>query len=49
MPTWLPTGRTRLYGALQRWLDPEVVAWVEATSARIGFQPYDWSLACVVR
>jgi hypothetical protein len=49
MPTWLPVSRRRLFDSLRRWLDPEVVAWVEATHARIAFQAYDWSLACAVR
>ncbi len=49
MPTWFPASRRRVYRALQRWLDPDLVTWVESTGAGIGFQPYDWSLACAVR
>ena len=49
MPTWVPASRRRIHRALQPWLDPELVAWVAASGAKIEFRPYDWSLACTVR
>lgn len=49
MPTWLPSSKRTTYGAVSRWLDPEVRAWVLEEGAAIAFQPYDWSLACAIR
>jgi hypothetical protein len=48
MPTWLPTRRSSLVAALRPWLDPELVAWITATTPQVEFQPYDWSLACSI-
>ena len=49
MPAWLPATHGRLYRGRVRWLDPGVREWVEETSPKITFQPYDWSLGCGVR
>lgn len=49
MPTWLPPGKRRIVAALAPWLEPETARWVNRQSPEVVFQPYDWSLACVVR
>ena len=46
MPTWLPAPKRRLVRSLRQWLEPDVVAWMDASDPTIVFQPYDWSLAC---
>lgn len=48
MPTWLPPSKRGLAGALIRWLEPDVAAWVLERKPSIGFQAYDWELACSV-
>lgn len=46
MPTWLPAPKRRLVRSLRRWLDGDLLRWVDATRPKVAFQPYDWSLAC---
>lgn len=43
MPTFIPTSRTKTIQALRPWLPPGIDG-----SARVEFQPYDWSLSCAV-
>lgn len=48
MPTFVPVTRRRVAVALARWLPDEQQRWLQS-ARRVGFQPYDWSLACSVR
>lgn len=43
MPTFVPTSRTKTIQALRPWLPFDT-----DRSARVEFQPYDWSLSCAV-
>lgn len=43
MPTFIPTSRTKILHALVPWLPSGI-----DRSARVEFQPYDWSLSCSV-
>ena len=43
MPTLLPASRRRIAKALQPWLPKEA-----ASAETVGFQDYDWGLACSV-
>lgn len=42
MPSWLPVSKKALQHALAPWLDGEV------TNLSVGFQSYDWGLACTI-
>jgi len=48
MPTFLPVTRRRVAAALVPWLPDEQRRWLQS-SRPVGFQSYDWSLACSVR
>lgn len=48
MPTLLPARKSRIVDALSPWLGHDTRAWIADASPSIGFQPYDWSLACSV-
>ena len=43
MPTLIPASGSKTLQALSPWLPEEI-----DRSARVGFQPYDWSLACFI-
>lgn len=43
MPTFIPASRSKTLRALSRWLPPGI-----DPSAQVGFQSYDWSLACSI-
>jgi hypothetical protein len=49
MPTFLPAGRSRVLDALRQWMPPELAEWVTTARPAVGFQDYDWGLACAVR
>ena len=42
MPSWLPVSKSSLRRALVAWLDPEMI------DLPVGFQSYDWGLACSI-
>ncbi len=46
MPAWLPATKRAIARALSGWLSPELREVAE--TADIGFQSYDWSLACTI-
>jgi hypothetical protein len=46
MPTWIPAGKRSVGKAVAKWLDPAVAE--RANGATIGFQSYDWGLACSI-
>ncbi len=48
MPSLLPTTRRTLLGSLRPWIAADTVDWIESTRHRVGFQQYDWGLACTV-
>ncbi len=43
MPTLLPSARSSVLQAIQRWLPDEMRG-----SRRVAFQPYDWGLGCSI-
>ncbi len=49
MPTFLPAGKGSLVNALRRWLDRDLVQWIDESGPKVAFQSYDWSLACTIR
>ncbi len=50
MPTFIPATRRRIATALLPWLSDDLLRWLQSSGRpAIGFQPYDWSLACSVR
>lgn len=49
MPTFLPASRRRTAASLGTWLPADQREWLRSERRRIGFQSYDWSLACSVR
>jgi hypothetical protein len=42
MPSFIPVTRAAVGRSVTRWLEPELAG------LPIGFQPYDWSLACAI-
>jgi hypothetical protein len=48
MPALLPASRSSIAAALLPWLPDEVASPVRAGTVSIGFQSYDWGLACSV-
>lgn len=46
MPTLLPARKRMVARALQPWLEPDISNRLDRL--RVGFQPYDWGLACSV-
>lgn len=46
MPAWLPSSKRAVARAVSGWLDPQVGS--AAETAAIGFQSYDWGLACAI-
>lgn len=49
MPTFLPATSRQIGNAIAPWLSDDQQRWLESGRRRVGFQPYDWSLACSVR
>jgi len=49
MPTFLPAPRRSVLRAVSRWLSEDDAGWVRATTPRIRFMDYDWSLGCSIR
>ena len=49
MPTWLPTSKRRVVTTIRTWLDPQVIRWLDEEEPAVGWQTYDWSLACTIR
>ena len=47
MPAWIPASKRSIVAAIEEWLDPELAD--IAGRAAIGFQSYDWTLACNIR
>ncbi len=48
MPTFVPAPRRKVAQALSPWLPEEQQRWFEAGRRKVGFQAYDWGLACSV-
>jgi hypothetical protein len=46
MPAWIPASKQAVVAAVEQWLDPGLRKRVGTTA--IGFQPYDWTLACSI-
>ena len=44
MPSWVPASKRAVATAIKEWLDPDLGDLVDR--AGIGFQSYDWTLAC---
>lgn len=49
MPTFIPASGRQIGNAVAPWLSDDQQRWLESGRRRVGFQPYDWSLACSVR
>lgn len=49
MPAWIPASKRSIAAAIEPWLSDDVGDWVTTTRPAVGFQPYDWSLACSIR
>ena len=49
MPTWLPARKQSLVNVLRRWLEGDLVRWIDESDPKVAFQSYDWSLACTIR
>lgn len=43
MPTFVPASRKAVLRSLQQWLEPDLIG------LPVGFQSYDWGLACAIR
>lgn len=49
MPGFLPVKPETTLNVLRRWLDDDVVHWIDETNPEVRFQRYDWGLRCTVR
>lgn len=49
MPTLIPARRSQIARALTPWLADSLKQWLHEGNRSIGFQDYDWSVACSVR
>ena len=49
MPALIPARRSRVARALMPWLPEHHQQWLRQRTGSIGFQDYDWSVACSVR
>ena len=48
MPAWLPASPKAVLRALDPWLAPDLQRSVSERAPSVGFQRYDWALACTV-
>ena len=48
MPTWIPASGRAVAASLATWLDSDLASWLVEKRPSVGFQPYDWELACSV-